>query len=192
MIEEIRPDVKKLVCDSNIYMIFEENGDITLVDVSDNHHGNWVRQELEKVIDFSKVTTVLLTHLHYDHVGNLDFFPDAKVYASAEDLQDYRKNPGNFFLYDLSEKTKGMLNHAISYSEEIMGMKVIKTPGHTPGSIALLDEKRKLLFSGDTLFADGIGRTDFKNSIPEKMDESVRKLKKFVHQGYTLCPGHDY
>jgi glyoxylase-like metal-dependent hydrolase (beta-lactamase superfamily II) len=126
MIEEIRPDVKKLVCDSNIYMIFEENGDITLVDVSDNHHGNWVRQELEKVIDFSKVTTVLLTHLHYDHVGNLDFFPDAKVYASAEDLQDYRKNPGNFFLYDLSEKTKGMLNHAISYSEEIMGMKVMK------------------------------------------------------------------
>lgn len=64
--------------------------------------------------------------------------------------------------------------------------KVIKTPGHTKDSICLL--YKKILFSGDTLFHNGIGRTDFPESQPEKMQESLNKLKKINYK--ILCPGH--
>jgi len=77
---------------------------------------------------------------------------------------------------------------------EIVGLKIVRVPGHTRGSVAFLDEKRKLLFSGDTLFTnDIIGRTDLPNSIPEKMDESVAKLVKMIEDDkLLLCPGHGY
>ena len=70
-------------------------------------------------------------------------------------------------------------------------MQIIKTPGHTKGSICFYHEKEKILFSGDTLFFNGnIGRTDLPTSAPEKMADSLAKLKRF--QVDTLCPGHDY
>lgn len=68
----------------------------------------------------------------------------------------------------------------------IKEFKIIKTPGHTKDSIVLL--YKKILFSGDTLFHNGIGRTDFPNSEPEKMPESLEKLKDLNYK--TLCPGH--
>lgn len=65
-------------------------------------------------------------------------------------------------------------------------IKVIKTPGHTKDSLAFLYQD--ILFSGDTLFHEGIGRTDFKESEPEKMQESLNKLKSLNYK--ILCPGH--
>lgn len=77
--------------------------------------------------------------------------------------------------------------------DEVSGLKLIKVPGHTRGSLSLLDESRKLLFSGDTLFKNGIGRTDFPNSVPEKMNESLKKLLTLLKEKkLRLMPGHDY
>ena len=79
-----------------------------------------------------------------------------------------------------------ILNNKNEKEIEKLGFKFIKTPGHTKDSISLLYQD--ILFSGDTLFNDGIGRTDFPESQPKKMQESLDKLKKLDYD--ILCPGH--
>ena len=68
----------------------------------------------------------------------------------------------------------------------IKNMKIYKVPGHTKDSIAIL--YKEFLFSGDTLFHEGIGRTDFPESQPEKMQESLNFLRNLPYK--ILCPGH--
>jgi len=64
--------------------------------------------------------------------------------------------------------------------------KIFKVPGHSKDSLAFL--YNGILFSGDTLFHNGIGRTDLPESEPEKMEESLNKLKSLDYK--ILCPGH--
>jgi len=69
---------------------------------------------------------------------------------------------------------------------KIDGFEFFKVPGHTRGDIALL--YKRFLFSGDVLFHNGIGRTDFEESLPEKMNESLDLLRGLDYD--VLCPGH--
>ena len=93
--------------------------------------------------------------------------------------------------WDHIENNK-LFSNAKVFSEEniedldIEGMKFFRAPGHTGRDIALL--YKKFLFSGDTLFHDGIGRTDFEESLPEKMNESLALLRGLDYD--VLCPGH--
>ena len=67
-------------------------------------------------------------------------------------------------------------------------LEVIHTPGHTKGSVCLLDKSKKLLFSGDTIFKDGVGRFDLPSGNREDLESSVNMLKSFEFE--TLLPGH--
>ena len=71
-------------------------------------------------------------------------------------------------------------------------LEVVHTPGHTPGSICLYEPQTKSLFTGDTLFSDGVGRTDFPGGDVKKLKESVRKLVDLYNtRGVTtIYPGH--
>ena len=66
--------------------------------------------------------------------------------------------------------------------------KVITTPGHTPGSFCLLGEK--VIFTGDTLFLDGYGRTDVPGGSEIEMKKSLTKLKQIIKPGMWVFPGH--
>jgi glyoxylase-like metal-dependent hydrolase (beta-lactamase superfamily II) len=72
--------------------------------------------------------------------------------------------------------------------DEIFGFKVLHTPGHTKGSICLLDAKDKILISGDTIFADGVGRTDLPGGSEEDMEKSLEKLSSLKIE--KILPGH--
>lgn len=86
----------------------------------------------------------------------------------------------------------GLFKNAEIYSYEniselsIKEIKIIKVPGHTKDSLAFL--YYDILFSGDTLFNNGIGRTDFPESVPEKMQDSLDKLRSLNYK--ILAPGH--
>jgi glyoxylase-like metal-dependent hydrolase (beta-lactamase superfamily II) len=69
------------------------------------------------------------------------------------------------------------------------GLKVIQTPGHTPGSVCLYFEKEEVLFTGDTLFADGVGRTDFSYGSEKDLLASLEKLSKLPPK-IKIYPGH--
>jgi glyoxylase-like metal-dependent hydrolase (beta-lactamase superfamily II) len=66
---------------------------------------------------------------------------------------------------------------------------VIETPGHTPGGVCYLFEEEKTLFSGDTLFAGSIGRTDFVGGSMTALVESLAKLKELADD-IKVIPGH--
>lgn len=142
---------------SCVYLIITKNIKI-IIDTSSEENQKELISDLKQLnLKPKDINIILLTHSHYDHVGNLDLFKSAKVY----DIN----NIGRFKIKDI---------------------KIIKTPGHTYDSICLL--YKNILFSGDTLFYKGIGRTDLPESEPEKMQESLEKLRKIKYR--ILCPGH--
>ena len=134
-----------------------------LIDVSSNETKQEFLKDLEKLnIPLKDITSIILTHDHWDHIENLDLFPNAKVY-SFTNRKEIQKNFPDF--------------------------KVIETPGHTPESICIL--YKNVLFSGDTIFDkehNCIGRTDFIESNSQDMQKSLEKLKKIDYK--ILCPGH--
>jgi len=176
---------------ASVYLIL---GDVPIVvDAGDREDFDFIKKEIEKIISLSEIKIVLLTHLHYDHVGCLDLFPNAKIYANEKEIEDYQLDAEGFYFY--VAEVDGILREGLKeLPDEIGGLKVLEVPGHTRGSVVFLDEKHKVLFSGDTLFAnDIVGRTDLSNSVPVKMDESVSLIKRLIKEkNLILCPGHGY
>ena len=171
--------------ESNVY--FLDFKDKIIIDAGPKQYKSVVEEELKKVVDLDKVTKVIFTHLHYDHTGNFDLFKNAKFYASEEEIALLKENK----LYAIGDpilaaKFKVNLN-PLKDSKEL---KIIKTPGHTKGSVCIYYEKEKVLFSGDTLFFNGFGRIDFPFSDPGRMEESLESLQKLGYK--ILAPGHDY
>ena len=129
------------------------------------------------------VEAVLLTHGHFDHVGavkDIAAETDCRVFLCAEDLC----LPPMF--------TAGKLYYTDTYAEgsvlQLAGLsiRVLHTPGHTPGSVCLLIDQ--YLFSGDTLFAGSCGRTDIGGSWAQIRD-SLNRLAA-IEADLVVFPGH--
>lgn len=189
---------------SNCYLLKIEGKNI-LIDTSGGENKNELVSDLNKIkVSPGDIHFVLLTHLHYDHIGNLSLFKNAKVYASGEEVADFRKSPFNTVLNEnfiekivdgegKTKSTKEFIKMGNVKIEPIRNfasksIKIIEVSGHTRGSIAFFMTEEKILFSGDTLFDAGIGRTDLPTSLPEKMEDSLNKLKKLDFK--VLCAGH--
>jgi hydroxyacylglutathione hydrolase len=188
MIKKVASGVWKIKGDGNVYFLdFEKK---IIIDTGKRSERHEISLILKHVIDPHKVDIVILTHFHYDHTGNIDLFENAKVYASKESIEEFESDPyGAVLDEEIVERLKKVIIHPLPLNIE--GLDIIKTSGHTKGSICIWDEKRKILFSGDTLFDKrAFGRTDFPTSTPENLMESIIKLAKYRYE--HLCPGHDY
>lgn len=187
-VQNISANVWKLAGDGNAY--FLDVGKKIMIDTGSRVLRSKIDMFLSKVVDLAAVDYVILTHVHLDHVGNVDAFPNAKLLASKAEIEAFEKNPyGAVLDNNLAEKLKARGLHAI---EDVIlpELEVLHTPGHTAGSICLWYAKEKVLFSGDTIFPVGIGRMDLPTSVPEKMQESINKLATLTIK--KLCAGHDY
>jgi len=183
--EKLANYIYKLNFDSNLYFL-DINKKI-IIDTCPPAHKDEVKKELSKLIDPEKVQIVILTHLHYDHMGNFDLFPNAKFYTSAEAIASLKNDAMGTIL---NAKVAEDFNITLNPLEELEGFEIIKTPGHTKGSFCLFWKKDKILFSGDTLFFNGYGRLDLPSSVPGVMEDSLNKLKNIDYD--ILAPGHDY
>jgi len=140
--------------------------------------------------DLNSFEWVINTHGHFDHVGGNGYFFNAKVAIHEQDAPILEKGDGKTSKADFFDgKLKARpVDRKLKEGDEIMGMKVIHTPGHTPGSICLLDEKRKILFSGDTVFAEGVGRTDLEGGNEDDLEKSLEKIATLKFD--MIFPGH--
>jgi len=187
MITQISKNIWKLDADSNIYFLdFDKK---ILIDTGRRSKRNLLETYLSKVVNFDDIEIVIFTHLHYDHIGNFDLFKNAKFYASKKEIADFKESKNNVVL---DESIAAIFNVELNaLPEEIAGLKVIETPGHTGGSICLWYEKEKILFTGDTIFNKRItGRIDLPTSEPREMTKSIMKLLEYNCK--IICPGHDY
>ena len=181
------------IVDTNTYFI-ENEENVILIDPSSES-----QKIIKKLNQINKpLKAILLTHAHYDHIGALDNIIEkyqVPVYMSKDEfdfLTDPDKNGSSKFTqYGLSK----IESHAnpLSLAEgpaEIEGFKfkVLHTPGHSPGSLSFVFNDFAVV--GDTLFKNGIGRTDLYKGDYETLIDSI-KDKLFELEGdMPLFPGH--
>lgn len=189
MITKILPNLWKFTGSDRSNSYYFDVGEKIVIDAGNRSDRQEYIQLFGKAVDFNSVHKVIFTHLHYDHIGNFDLFRNARLFASAEEIADYEKDRAKTILdKGMAEKFKVRLYPLPS---EIAGLEVIKTPGHTNGSICLWHKQSKVLFTGDTVFAGkNVGRTDLQTSAPEKLNSSIKKLVAYNYK--ILAPGHDY
>ena len=149
--------------------------------------------KIKKIIDKNllKLKYVVNTHGHGDHIGADDKFnvPILIHRQDAEFLTSPIKNLSAYFGFSLKVAKPGRL---LEDGDEIdlgsIALQVIHTPGHTPGSICLKYDN--ILFSGDTLFYEGVGRTDFPGASEEDLFKSIKDKLFNLNEETTVYPGH--
>ncbi|MCL1845805.1 MAG: MBL fold metallo-hydrolase [Defluviitaleaceae bacterium] len=177
----------------NVFICYDGT-DAVVIDPGDN---------LSAIKDFIadknlRVKAILLTHGHYDHticVNELREFTSAPVYAHADEAKllqsadwnrsDYRGlnvsvTPDKFFedgdIFEISDNAR---------------LKVIHTPGHTAGGVCYYNEDGGVIFTGDTLFRETIGRTDMPTGDHATLIKSVREKLFSLPGGVIAWPGHE-
>lgn len=147
--------------------------------------------------DDLRITGILLTHGHPDHMNGLESLleaSDATVYVHADE-QKYMAGVAAFFGMSIEFMSRRSKNfRTVTDGEELrvgkIPLKVIHTPGHTPGSQCFLVEGN--LISGDTLFVDACGRVDLPGGNPEMMWRSLTQKLCALDDATVLYPGHNY
>ena len=149
-----------------------------------------------------EIKYIVLTHGHFDHCdyieGYCEQFPKAQFLCHKDELCVLEDIEGNLSFWgkspraykaDYSFLSEGDTVKLGKSDTECMIFKVLHTPGHTPGSICLLDEKSKIMYTGDTLFKNSYGRVDFKYGNPLQMRSSLLRLYS-LDKDITFYPGH--
>ena len=179
------------------YIVWKETGRCVIVDP-----GFCCAEEKRAMLDALgqkslKPEAILLTHAHFDHIYGVKELQDLygiPVYMSPEDkvILEYDKEMTARF--GLPAPDSSFTTADISDGETISAagirFEVISTPGHTPGGVCFLDREDGVLFTGDTLFAGAIGRTDFKYGEYDDEIRSIMEKLIFLDPETKVLPGH--
>ena len=176
--------------DSNIYLI----GD-TAIDTGTGFNFTRMYSLLGILkIDIESIKQVINTHCHFDHIGGNGYFLEAKIGIHEIEVPvleqgDPVRSVADFFDGKLHpKKVELRLKEGNVLKLGKHSFEIIHTPGHTPGSICLYDKTAKLLVSGDTLFSNGVGRTDLPGGDQNKLVDSLNRLSKLKVD--KILPGH--
>lgn len=193
--------MNRLCCDcrvvgpiqTNCYILYHENTKECLI-IDPGFEAETIISHVRKKALLP--TGILLTHGHFDHIIAADDVRKAfqiKIYAASAErelLADGTLNASNQF-------TKAVVLEADEWLDdhqelEFLGqtMKCILTPGHTSGGMCYYFPKAGILFSGDTLFQESIGRTDFPTGSMSQLIRSIRERLFVLPDAVQVYAGH--
>lgn len=181
------------VCTNCYLLVNHKTGELLVVDPGDQTQ--LIEKQIEKT--GAKPVAILLTHGHFDHAGAAEELADKyqiSIYAheaERETLEDPGLNLcgmiGEHKVYhaDIFVKDEEVLNLA-GFS-----IRVFFTPGHTIGGCCYYIADEKILFSGDTLFQESVGRTDFPRGSASDLIRAIREKLMPLPDDVTVYTGHD-
>ena len=179
------------------YVAWDDSGECVVIDP-----GCYGERELQRLKDFVeqkqlKPVRILLTHGHFDHILGLEdvartwkldawIHPDDRrlMVSSGQWCAELGLSfkPFSGQLHDLSD------GDVLTFGQS--SLRVIATPGHTPGGVCFFCEEAGVLFSGDTLFAGSIGRTDTEGGDYDQLIGSIARKILPLDGDVTVLPGH--
>jgi len=172
---------------TNCYVVYNSKKEAFIVDPGD---------EADKIKRFIRdeklqVSFIINTHSHIDHI-KADYELGFPVYVHKLDalaVEDPDQNISSAFLGSFHPcKPKKILQDKDIIKLGDFNIEILHTPGHTPGGICIkLDN---LVFTGDTLFCDGIGRTDLPNGSYDAIMSSIRNKLLCLDDSVKIYPGH--
>ncbi|MCI7542831.1 MAG: MBL fold metallo-hydrolase [Subdoligranulum sp.] len=166
---------------TNTFLLVTDAGHAVAIDPAAD--ASLYEQALEQ--NGAKLTHILCTHGHYDHVGAVKQLREkwgCKVYLDPADAKGNSSLP-------MTESDSGYVDGGEIKVDELT-FKTWHTPGHTPGSWVILCGD--MFFTGDTLFHGSIGRTDLPGGSMMQMEESLQKLLELpVPDKARVLPGHE-
>ena len=182
----------------NCYLYFDEvSGEGFIIDPAvsgmeeENLIGDFIRREN------IKVKYIINTHGHLDHVMGNKWAKEkfsAPILMHEEDNNMLAKVVEQGLMFGIQVETQPPVDKFIDegniLSVNNCSLKVIHTPGHTKGGICLVDEKNKVVFSGDTLFKDSIGRTDLPGGDMQTLLNSISTKLYNLPDDFIVYPGH--
>lgn len=179
---------------TNCYLLYDsETKDTIIFDPA--HKADVIKEFIDK--ENLNPCAIMLTHGHFDHIGavsSLRKMYNIKVYAhEAEEevlsVPEYnlssRMAREEISIHSDEKLTDGQIVNIAGFT-----CKVLHTPGHTPGGACYYFEKEGILFSGDTLFACSVGRTDFYGGSASKIVRSIKEKIMILPEDTKVFPGH--
>ncbi len=195
---------------TNCYITWDENGQCAIVDP-----GCSSEAEISALTDFIEKkglepVCILLTHCHFDHIYGMSALAKAYEIPVHADMKEMFSidvtNPQickslGFELPETFPIIKTIREAAIPSRAEFvwegdvisvgnLNFEVISTPGHSKGGVCYLERNEKVLFSGDTLFAGAIGRTDHPGGDYDQMMRSIFEKLLMLEGETRILPGH--
>ncbi len=156
-------EIKKVITgalDENCYILIQ-NKECLIVDPGSDF------PKIKEQIGDNKVLGVLITHSHFDHIGAL------RNFLTKRSIKIFKRS-------NLEEK---------EYAIGSFKFKCLYTPGHSKDSVTFYFENEHIMFIGDFIFKDSIGRTDLPGGDSNDMANSIEKIRKYDHH-IVLYPGH--
>lgn len=181
----------------NTYVIFDETDECVIVDPGcyDEHE----KKELSDFISDNglKVQKLLNTHCHIDHILGNDFVKqkyNTKLYLhqTEEFVLNAQKILAPHYGFNRYQESKPDVYLTEADVVEFGDQKftVLFVPGHSPGHIAFYNEKEKVVFAGDVLFQNSIGRTDLPGGNHNTLIQSIHQKLFTLPNDVTVYPGH--